>query len=150
MAKSEEELKSLLMKVKEEREKAGLKLNIQKIKIMASGPITLWQIEGEKVEQLSLLLKNNPNYPDPHVDENLKSWVKVDPPKRRACLRLFILIRLLRLNLKVKASWEFAVSGHKDWATATLTRAISFFPLSSLSFLHVCLFSELAPTYRVD
>ena len=49
MAESEEELKSLLMKVKEESEKAGLKLNIQKSKIMASGPITSWQIEGEKV-----------------------------------------------------------------------------------------------------
>ena len=50
MAESEEELKSLLMKVKEESEKVVLKLNIQKTKIMASGPITSWQIEGEKVE----------------------------------------------------------------------------------------------------
>ena len=50
MAESEEELKSLLMKVKEKREKAGLKFNIQKIKIMASGPITSWQIDGEIVE----------------------------------------------------------------------------------------------------
>ena len=50
MAESEEELKSLLMKVKVESEKVRLKLNIQKTKIMASGPITLWQIEGEKVE----------------------------------------------------------------------------------------------------
>ena len=48
VAESEEELKSLLMKVKEESEKAGLKLNIQKMKIMASGPITSWQIDGEK------------------------------------------------------------------------------------------------------
>ena len=50
MAESEEELKSLLMKVKEKSEKAGLKLNIQKTKIMASGPITSWQIDGETVE----------------------------------------------------------------------------------------------------
>ena len=50
MAESEEELKTLLMKVKEESEKAGLKLNIQKSKIMASGPITSWQINGETVE----------------------------------------------------------------------------------------------------
>ena len=50
MAESEEELKSLLMKVKEESEKAHIKLNIQKTKIMASGPITSWQIYGEKVE----------------------------------------------------------------------------------------------------
>ena len=53
MADSEEELKSLLMKVKEEREKVGLKLNIQKTKIMASGPITSWQIDGETVETVS-------------------------------------------------------------------------------------------------
>ena len=50
MAESEEELKSLLMKVKEEGEKVGLKLNVQKTKIMASGPITSWQIDGETVE----------------------------------------------------------------------------------------------------
>ena len=53
MAESEEELKSLLMKVKEESEKVGLKLNIQKMKIMASGPITSWQIDGEKVETVA-------------------------------------------------------------------------------------------------
>ena len=54
MAESEEELKTLLMKVKEESEKAGLKLNIQKVKIMASGPITWWQINGEKMEAMTL------------------------------------------------------------------------------------------------
>ena len=53
MAESEEELQSLLMKVKEESEKVGLKLNIQKTKIMASGPITSWQIDGETVETVS-------------------------------------------------------------------------------------------------
>ena len=53
MAESEEEFKSLLMKVKEESEKVGLKLNIQKMEIMASGPITSWQIDGETVETVS-------------------------------------------------------------------------------------------------
>ena len=53
MAEGEEELKSLLMKVKEEREKVGLKLNIQKTKIMASGPITSWEIDGKTVETVS-------------------------------------------------------------------------------------------------
>ena len=53
MAETEEELKSLLMKVKVESEKVGLKLNIQKMKIMASGPITSWQIDGETVETVS-------------------------------------------------------------------------------------------------
>ena len=63
MAQSEEKLKSLLLKVKEESEKAGLKLNIQKTKIMASNPITSWQTDGEKVETgtdfLSLGSKNH-------------------------------------------------------------------------------------------
>ena len=53
MAESEEELKNLLMKVKEDSEKVGLKLNIQKIKIMASGPITLWEINGETMETVT-------------------------------------------------------------------------------------------------
>ena len=63
MAESEEELKSLLMKVKEESEKAGLKLNIQQTKIMASSPITSWQIDGETVETVSdfILTNKNPN-----------------------------------------------------------------------------------------
>ena len=56
MAESEEDLKSLLMKVKEESEKVGLKLNIQKTKIIASGPITLWEIDGETVETVSDLI----------------------------------------------------------------------------------------------
>ena len=53
MAESEEELKSLLMKVKEESENVGLKLNIQKMKIMASGPITSWEVDGERVETVA-------------------------------------------------------------------------------------------------
>ena len=53
MAESEEELKSLLMKVKEKSEKVALKLNIQKTKIMASGPVTSWQIDGETVERVA-------------------------------------------------------------------------------------------------
>ena len=60
MAESEEELKSLLMKVKQESEKVGLKLNIQKTKIMASGPITSWQIDGETVETVAILFWGTP------------------------------------------------------------------------------------------
>ena len=60
MAEGEEELKSLLMKVKEESEKVGLKLNIQKMKIMASGPITSWQIDGETVETVSDFIFRGP------------------------------------------------------------------------------------------
>ena len=60
MAESEEELKSLLMKVKVESEKVGLKLNIQKTKIMASGPITSWEIDGETVETVSEFILGAP------------------------------------------------------------------------------------------
>ena len=60
MAKSKEELKSLLMKVKEESEKVGLKLNIQKTKIMASGPITSWQVDGETIETVTDFLFGAP------------------------------------------------------------------------------------------
>ena len=62
MAESEEELKCLLMKVKEESEKAGLKLNIQKTKIMASGPITSWQIDGEIVEIVTIIFLGLQNH----------------------------------------------------------------------------------------
>ena len=61
--KSEEELKSLLVKVKEENEKVGLKLNIQKTKIIASGPITSWQIDGETMKQWQALFSRAPESP---------------------------------------------------------------------------------------
>ena len=67
MAESEEELKSLLMKVKEESEKVGLKLNIQKMKIMASGPVTSWEIHGEKVASNSIFRKRRPWHPVPSL-----------------------------------------------------------------------------------
>ena len=62
MAESKEELESLLMKIKEESEKVGLKLNIGKIKIMASSPITSWQIDGETVETVTLFILGLQNY----------------------------------------------------------------------------------------
>ena len=65
MAESEEELKSLLMKVKQENEKVGLKLNIQKTKIMASSPITSWQIDGETMETLRDLILGAPKSLEP-------------------------------------------------------------------------------------
>ena len=70
MAESEDELKSLLMKVKEESEKVGLKLNIQKTKIMASSPITSWEIDGERVETVSDFIWGTPN----HCRWWLQSW----------------------------------------------------------------------------
>ena len=71
MAESEEEIKSLLMKVKEESEKVGLKLNIQKTKLMASGPITSWQIEGERVEAVRFYFLGFQN----HCGQWLKPWI---------------------------------------------------------------------------
>ena len=73
MAKSEEELKSLLMKVKEESEKVGLKLNIQKTKIMASGPVTSWQMDGETVETVAdLILRGSKNTADGDCSHEIK------------------------------------------------------------------------------
>ena len=87
MAEHERELKSLLMRVKEESEKAGLKVNIQKMKIMASGPITSWQMEGEKVEAvtdfLSLSTKISVGGDCSHERRRLLPWKEgCDQPKQ--------------------------------------------------------------------
>ena len=102
MAESEEELKSRLMRVKEESEKAGLKLNIQKTKIMAFDPITSWQIEGEKVETVtdfSLLGLQNHSCPfKEQASFNFKAAVIVCrdfgdlPPKKSSLFPLFPLL----------------------------------------------------------
>ena len=86
MAESEDELKSLLMKVKEENEKVGLKLNIQETKIMASGLITSWQIDGDKVETVSYFIlggfKITVNVDCSHEIKTLAPWKKsYDKPK---------------------------------------------------------------------
>ena len=76
MAESEEELKSLLMKVKEESEKAGLKLNMQKTKIMASSPITSWQIDGETVETVTdFILLGSKITADGDCSQEIKSYL---------------------------------------------------------------------------
>ena len=76
MAESEEELKSLLMKVKEPSEKAGLKLNIQKTKIMVSGPITSWHVEGEKVETITdFIFLGSKITADSHCSHEIKRYL---------------------------------------------------------------------------
>ena len=76
MAESEEELKSFLMNVKEESEKVGLKLNIQKTKIMASGPITSWQIDGETVETVrDFILGGSKITADSEYSHEIKRWL---------------------------------------------------------------------------
>ena len=72
MAKSEEELKSLLMKVKEESEKVGLKLNIQKTKIMASGPITSWEIDGETMTVTDFIFLGSKTTADGDCNHEIK------------------------------------------------------------------------------
>ena len=87
MAESEEELKSLLMKVKEDIEKVGLKLSIQKTKIMASSPITLWQIEGEKMEIVRDFIflgsKITANSDCSHKIKTLAPWKKNSDQRRQ-------------------------------------------------------------------
>ena len=88
MAESEEELKSLLMKVKEESEQVGLKLNIQKTKIMASGPITSWKIDGERVETVADFIfqgsKVTADGDCSHELKRLAPWTKShDQPRQR-------------------------------------------------------------------
>ena len=76
MAESEEELKSLLVKVKEESEKVGLKLNIQKMKIMASGPITSWQIDGETMETVTdFICLGSKITADGDCSHGIKTWL---------------------------------------------------------------------------
>ena len=87
MAESEEELRSLLMKVKEESEKAGLKLNIQKTVIMASGPITSWEIDGETAETVSDFILGG-------------SKITVDGDCSHEIKRCFLLVRKVMTNLQ--------------------------------------------------
>ena len=79
MAESEEELKSLLMKVKEESEKIGLKLSIQKTKIMASGPITSWQKDGETMEIVTdFILRGSKITADDDCSHEIKRWLLLE------------------------------------------------------------------------
>ena len=81
MAESQEELKSLLMKVKEESEKVGLKLNIQKTKIMASGPITSWQIDGETVETVTEFILGGSKIT---ADGDYSHEIKIFAPRKKS------------------------------------------------------------------
>ena len=97
MVESEEELKSLLMKVKEESEKVGLKLNIQKIKIMASGPITAWQIDGEVMETVTdFIFLGSRITADGDCSHNIKRRLILG---RKATTNLLLLSRFSRVRL---------------------------------------------------
>ena len=100
MAESEEELKSLLMKVKEESEKVGLKLNIQKTKVMASGPITSWQIDGETGETvLDFILGGSKITADGDCNREIKRHLLVE---RKAVINLDSLLKSRDITLPTK------------------------------------------------
>ena len=100
MAESKEELKSLLMKVKEEIEKAGLKLNIQKTKIMASGPITSWQIGGETMETVTdFILRGSKIIVDDDCSHEIKRHLI---PGRKAMTNLNSILKSRGITLPTK------------------------------------------------
>ena len=100
MAESKEELKSLLKKVKEESEKAGLKLNIQKTKIMASGPITSWQIDGETMETVTdFILRGSKITPDGDCSHKIKRCLLLG---RKAMTNLNSILKRRGITLSTK------------------------------------------------
>ena len=100
MAESEEELKSLLMKVKEESEKVGLKLNIHKMKIMASGPITSWEVDGETVETVSdFILGGSKITADGDCSHEIKRGLLLG---RKAMINLDSILKNRDVNLLIK------------------------------------------------
>ena len=99
IAESEEELKSLLMKVKEESENAGLKLNIQKTKIMSSGPITSWQIDGETVETVDFILVGSKITADGDCSHEIKRHLLL---RKKAMINLDSLLKSRDITLPTK------------------------------------------------
>ena len=120
MAESEAELKSFLMKVKEESEKVGLKLNIQKIKIMAPGPITSWQIDGEIVETVSdFIFGGSKITADGDCSHEIKRWLLLG---RKAMTNLGIILKSRDITLPPKVHlvkamvFPVVVYGCESWA----------------------------------
>ena len=121
MAESEEELKSLLMKMKEESEKVGLKLNIQKTKIMASGPITSWEIDGETVETVSdLIFGGSKITADGDCSHEIKRCLLLG---RKTMTNLDSILKSADITLPTKAHlvkvmvFPIVTYGCKSWAT---------------------------------
>ena len=119
MAESEEELKSLLMKVKEESEKAGLKLNIQKTKIMASGPIISWQIDGETMETVTdLILGGSKITADGDCSHEIKRCLL---PGRKAMTNINSILKSRNVTLLTKVClvkvmvFPIIMYGCEDW-----------------------------------
>ena len=121
MAESEEELKSLLMKVKEESEKGGLKLNIQKMKIMASGPITSWQIDGERVKTVSdFILGGSKITADSDCSHEIKRHLLLG---RKVMTNLDNILKIRDITLPTKVHlvkarfFPVVMYGYESWTT---------------------------------
>jgi len=120
MAKSEEKLKSLLMKVKEESEKAGLKLNIQKTKIMASCPITAWQIDGETVKTVTdFLFLGSKITVDGHCSHEIKRHLLL---RRKAMTNLDSLLKSRDITLLTKKAEQRRIDAFELWCWRRLLR----------------------------
>ena len=125
MAESKEELKTLLMKVKEESEKAGLKLNIQKMKIMASGPIISWQIDGEIMETVTdFILGGSKITPDGNCSHEIKRCLLLGR-KARTNLDRILKSRDVTLLTKVQlvktSVFPVIMYGHESWTIKKLS-----------------------------
>ena len=121
MAESEEELKNLLMKVKEESEKTGLKPNIQKMKIMASGPITSWQIDGETMETVTdFIFLGSKITADGDCSHEIKRHLLLG---RKAMINLDRILKSKRITLPTKVHlvkamvFPVVMCGYKSWTT---------------------------------
>ena len=120
MAESEEELKGLLMKVKEESEKTGLKLNIQKTKIMVSGPITSWQIDGKKVETVAdFIFLDSKITADGDYSHEIKKHLLLG---RKAMTNLHSILKRRDITLPTKVHlvkdmvFPVVMYGNEDWS----------------------------------
>ena len=112
MAESEEEPKSLLMKVKEESEKVGLKLNFQKTKIMASGPITSWQIDGETMETVRLFFGGSKITADGDCSHEIKRCLLLG---RKAVTNLNSILKSRDITNKGPSSQSYGFSSSHVW-----------------------------------
>ena len=128
MAESEEELKSLLMKVKEENEKVGLKFNIQKTKIMASGPITSWQIDGETVEKVAdFILGSSKITADGDCSHEIKRHLLL---RRKFMIKLDSMLKSRDITLSAKISlvkamvFPVVMYGCESWTIKLSTKEL--------------------------
>ena len=127
MAESEEELKSLLMKVKEESEKAGLKLSIQKTKIMASGPITSWQIDGETMETMRDFILGGWSGSS-RTGHGTTDWFQIGKGIRQGCILSSCLFNLYAEYIMRNTGLDEAQAGIKIVGEISITSDMQMTP----------------------